>query len=57
MLDKGAFNSDEYDPTPELAEILQELHQLKNGEMSESQSDYLINQQLPIFTKVLLDRK
>lgn len=57
MLDKGAFNSDEYDPTPELVEILSELRHSESGEMSESQSDYLINQQLPIFTKVLLDRK
>ena len=57
MLDKGDFYSDEYDPTSELAEILQELRSSESGEMSESQSDYLINQQLPIFTKVLLDRK
>jgi hypothetical protein len=57
MFDKGAFNTDEYDPTPELSEILEELHQSESGIMSESQSDYLINQQLPIFIKVLLDRK
>jgi hypothetical protein len=57
MFDKGAFNTDEYDPTPELSEILEELHQSESGVMSESQSDYLINQQLPIFIKVLLDRK
>lgn len=57
ILDKGDVYIDEYDPSPELSLILEELTLFQAGEISESQSDVLINQQLPLFIKVLLDRK